>query len=255
MSNNKLFEPFARIGLVCYGVVHLLVASLAAQVALGDREKADKAGALHAVAAGGGVWVLWLITAGLAVLALWQLGEAIMGHRHVKPRRRVIRRVVSGIEVVLYGLVAYSAAKIATEGADSGQTSLVAKILAEPYGKTLVITVGIVVTGVAVFLAQRGIRKTFERELDFSGASATMRTTTLRLGQVGWTALGIAYATIGVLTIVAAVNADPAKASGLDVALKTLVAQPYGRPLLLGIAAGIAAFGAFALLDARFRRI
>jgi hypothetical protein len=45
------------------------------------------------------------------------------------------------------------------------------------------------------------------------------------------------------------------KASGLDVALKTLASQPYGPVLLLLLAAGIAAFGVFALLDARFRKI
>ncbi|KZB86304.1 hypothetical protein AVL48_28230 [Amycolatopsis regifaucium] len=255
MREGKLFDLIARGGLVCYSVVHLLVAWLAAQVALGDRAKADKAGALQVVVANGGAWLLWVIAVGLAVLALWQLSEAITGHRHVKARRRTVRRIVSGIEVVLYGLVSYSAVKVAIAGADDGQASLVARILAEPYGPALVTGVGIVVVAVAVFLAQRGLRKTFVRELDFGDAPATTRTTTIRLGQVGWIALSAAYGTIGVLTVVSAVTFDPAKASGLDVALKTLVVQPYGAPLLLALAAGIAAFGAFALLDARFRKI
>ncbi|KFU77274.1 protein of unknown function [Amycolatopsis lurida] len=255
MRESKTFGLIARGGLVCYAVVHLLVAWLAAQVALGDKAKADKAGALQMVVAEGGAWLLWVIAAGLAVLALWQLSEAITGHRHVKARRRTVRRIVSAIEVVLYGLVSYSAVKTAVAGADDGQGSLVAGILAESYGQALVTTAGITVVAVAVFLAQRGFRKTFVRELDFGGASGPTRTTTIRLGQIGWIALSAAYGTIGVLTVVAAVTFDPAKASGLDVALKTLVAQPYGVPMLLTLAAGIAAFGAFALLDARFRKI
>ncbi|MEU8412581.1 DUF1206 domain-containing protein [Amycolatopsis japonica] len=255
MRDSKTFGLIARGGLVCYAVVHLLVAWLAAQVALGDHAKADKAGALQMVVAEGGAWLLWLIAAGLAVLAMWQLGEAITGHRHVKTRRRTVRRIVSGIEVVLYGLVSYSAVKIALAGADDGQGSLVAGILAESYGPVLVTLAGVTVVAVAVFLAQRGFRKTFVRELDFAGATGTARTVTIRLGQVGWIALSAAYGTIGVLTVVAAVTFDPAKASGLDAALKTLSAQPYGGPMLLALAAGIAAFGAFALLDARFRKI
>ncbi|OXM57021.1 hypothetical protein CFP71_10425 [Amycolatopsis thailandensis] len=255
MRDSKTFGLIARGGLVCYALVHLLVAWLAAQVALGDQAKADKAGALQMVVAEGGAWLLWLIAAGLAVLALWQLSEAITGHRHVKARRRVVRRTVSGIEVVLYGLVSYSAVKIAVAGADDGQGSLVAEILAESYGQVLVTVAGIGVVVVAVFLAQRGIRKTFVRELDFGGASGPARTTTIRLGQIGWIALAAAYGTVGVLTVIAAVTFDPAKASGLDAALKTLAAQPYGGPMLLALAAGIAAFGAFALLDARFRKI
>ncbi|AUI59224.1 hypothetical protein B1H26_20495 [Amycolatopsis sp. BJA-103] len=255
MRDSKTFDLIARGGLVCYAVVHLLVAWLAAQVALGDKARADKAGALQVVVAEGGAWLLWLIAAGLAVLALWQLSEAATGHRHVDARRRTVRRIVSGIEVVLYGLVSYSAVKVAISGADDGQGSMVADILAESYGQVLVTVVGIGVVAVAVFLAQRGFRKTFVRELDFGKASGTTRTTTIRLGQVGWIALSAAYGTIGVLTVIAAVTFDPAKASGLDAALKTLVAQPYGGPMLLTLAAGIAAFGAFALLDARFRKI
>lgn len=255
MHDSKVFDLIARGGLLCYAVVHLLVAWLAAQVALGDAAKADKSGALQVVVAEGGAWLLWLIVVGLAVLALWQLSEAITGHRQVDQRRRVVRRIVSGIEVVLYGLVAYSAAKVAIAGADEGQSSLVADILAESYGQALVTVIGIAVVAVAVFLAQRGTRKTFVRELDFGRATATTRTVTIRLGQVGWIALSAAYGTIGVLTVIAAVTFDPAKASGLDVAMKTLVAQPYGSPMLLTLAAGIAAFGAFAILDARFRKI
>ncbi|OKK01081.1 DUF1206 domain-containing protein [Amycolatopsis sp. CB00013] len=255
MRDSKTFGLIARGGLVCYAVVHLLVAWLAAQVALGDHAKADKAGALQMVVAEGGAWLLWLIAAGLAVLAMWQLGEAITGHRHVKTRRRTVRRIVSGIEVVLYGLVSYSAVKIALAGADDGQSSLVAGILAKSYGPLLITLAGVAVVAVAVFLAQRGFRKTFVRELDFGGATGTARTVTIRLGQIGWIALSAAYGTIGVLTVVAAITFDPAKASGLDAALKTLSAQPYGGPMLLTLAAGIAAFGAFALLDARFRKI
>lgn len=255
MPDIKVFDLIARIGLVCYAVVHLLVAWLAAHVALGDNTKADKAGALHIVASGGGVWLLWLVTVGLAVLALWQLAEAINGHKHAKPRRRVIRRVISGIEVVLYGLVAYSAGKIATAGADEGQSSVIADVLGEPYGAPLVIAIGIVVLGVSAFLAYRGIRKNFLRELDFSNTTRTVRLSTVRLGQIGWCAVACAYATVGVMFIVAAVRFEPTKASGLDAALKTLAVQPYGQPLLLVLALGIAAFGVFALFDARFRRL
>jgi Domain of Unknown Function (DUF1206) len=255
MPEKKAFDLIARIGLVCYAVVHLLVAWLAAQVALGDAEKADKAGALHVVANGGGAWLLWVVTVGLGVLALWQLSEAIAGHRHADPRRRVIRRVLSGIEVVLYGLVAYSAAKIASSGADDGQSSLVAIVLAEPYGEFLVMLIGIVVVGVAGFLAYRGIRKRFLHELDFGSATPAIRRSTTRLGQVGWVGVSSAYAAVGVMFILSAARYDPGKASGLDVALKTIAVQPYGQWLLLLLAAGIAAFGVFALFDARFRRI
>ena len=45
-----VLRSVGRVGLVSYGVVHVLIAALAVQVALGDRERADKKGALQAVA-------------------------------------------------------------------------------------------------------------------------------------------------------------------------------------------------------------
>ncbi len=248
------FTLIARIGLTCYALVHLVVAWLAAQVALGDNEKADKAGALQIVASGGGAWLLWLIAAGTGLLALWQLVEAIRGHRHAAPRRRWVRRTASGVEVVLYGLVAYSAGKIATGG--SGKAgSVVATVLAEPWGAAAVIAAGGVVIVVAAFLGYRGIRKKFVHDLDLGGTSRTIRRSTERLGQVGWSAMAVTYGTVGAMFIVAAVEYDPAKAGGLDPALKTLALQPYGQALLLALAAGIAVFGVFALIESRYRRI
>ncbi|MDD0856881.1 DUF1206 domain-containing protein [Arthrobacter alpinus] len=46
----------------------------------------------------------------------------------------------------------------------------------------------------------------------------------------GYIAKGIAIVTLGVLFIVAAVQVDPKDATGLDGALKALVALPFGRP-------------------------
>ncbi|MEV7095014.1 DUF1206 domain-containing protein [Amycolatopsis sp. NPDC051045] len=254
MSDIRGFTVTVRIGLTCYAVVHLLLAWLAAQVALGDYERTDKAGALQLVADGGGVWVLWLIVAGTGVLALWQLAEAIAGHRHAPARRRWVRRTVSGIEVVLYGLVAYSAAKTAAGG--SGKAgSIVAAALGEPWGAGAVVFAGGVVIAVSAFLAYRGVGRKFVHDLDFGGASPGVRSLTERLGQVGWCAVALAYGTVGTMFVLAALRYDPGKAAGLDPALKTLAVQPYGPFLLLALAAGLAVFGVFALLEARFRRV
>ena len=54
--------------------------------------------------------------------------------------------------------------------------------------------------------------------------------------------------------IVAAIKHDPEKATGLDTALATLAEQPYGTILLLIVALGLAAFGVYCFLDARFRK-
>ena len=56
-------KTLGRVGLIAYGVVHLLVAYLAVRVALGGGGKADKTGALQAIAEqSGGRFLLWVLT-------------------------------------------------------------------------------------------------------------------------------------------------------------------------------------------------
>lgn len=251
-------KMLARIGLAAYGVVHLLVAWLAIQVALGDSGKADKTGALQAVAATpAGAFLLWVITIGLAAFVVWQLVEAIWGHRYAGEHRNR-KRLVSLGEAFLFGYLAYAAGRIATSGSapsDADQKGLVAKLLAEPYGKVLVGLAGLAVVAIAAFVIRHGVKKRFVEDLDLAQASPSVRSSVIRLGQAGFIALGIAYGIAGALVVVAAVQSDPSKATGLDTALKTLAAQPFGTFLLIIVALGVAAFGVYCLFDARYRRV
>ena len=52
-----------------------------------------------------------------------------------------------------------------------------------------------------------------------------------------------------------ACRADPAKASGLDAAVKTLGQAPFGQFLLILAALGIAAFGAYSFVRSRYGRL
>ena len=127
------------------------------------------------------------------------------------------------------------------------------KVFDWPAGELLVAAVGLGILAIAVYLVHRGMAKRFVDDLDLAGAEAHARDAAIRLGQVGWTALGVAYGIIGLLITYSALSYDPEKATGMDTALKTLAGQPYGTVLLLIVAAGLACFGAYCLFDARYR--
>ena len=76
-----------------------------------------------------------------------------------------------------------------------------------------------------------------------------------RLGQVGYIAKGVALGLVGGLLSYATLTFDRKKAQGLDGALQTILAQPFGRFLLTGVALGFVAFGVFAILQSRYRRM
>ncbi|HVF13904.1 MAG TPA: DUF1206 domain-containing protein, partial [Acidimicrobiales bacterium] len=55
--------------------------------------------------------------------------------------------------------------------------------------------------------------------------------------------------------VVAAAQANPNEAQGLDGALRRLAAGQYGPALLTGLALGLAAFGLYSVAEARYRRL
>jgi uncharacterized protein DUF1206 len=258
VTRSAPFQLVARLGLIAYGLVHLLVAWLALQVAYGDLDgdgvgKADKTGALQSISGGtGGAVVLWLVAVGLGVSALWQLAEAL------EKGRNAWRRAMNVGEAVLFGYLSFTAGKLAAgspaTSTDQAQQGLVGSLLAESWGKPVVVAIGVAVVAAGAALAWHGHSHDFTADLDLSSASAGTRRAAVRLGHVGYLAVGAVYAVAGTLVVVAVVQSDPAKATGLDVALKTLAAQTYGTVFLTLIAAGLATFAMYTLFDARFRR-
>jgi hypothetical protein len=109
-----------------------------------------------------------------------------------------------------------------------------------------------VLVGVGAWHVRKGLNKHFMKQIDTSSASPSAIRLVTRLGQVGFPGKGIALAGVGVLLIWAAVTFDPSKARGLDGALRALLDLPFGRILLTLVALGIAAFGAFCLVRARY---
>jgi Domain of Unknown Function (DUF1206) len=252
-------RTLGRVGLVAYGIVHLLVAYLAVRVALGGGAKADKSGALQTIAGQpGGRFFLWVLTVGLVALTIWQLAEAGWGHGYRRPeRRRTLQRLVSLAEAGVAGALAYSSFKVAAgEGGTSKgeKAAFIDKVFEWPAGRPLVAVVGLGIVAIAAYLVHRGVTRRFVDDLDLAGAEPHARDAAIRFGQVGWPALGVAYGILGLLLVYSAVSYDPGKATGMDTALKTLAGQPYGTVLLLTVAAGLACFGAYCLFDARYRR-
>jgi hypothetical protein len=249
-------KTLGRVGLVAYGVVHLLLAYLTVQVAVGGGGKADKTGALQTIAEQpAGRFLLWVLTIGLVALTVWQLAEAGWGHQH-RRRGRTLQRLVSLGEAAVAGALAFSSFKVASGKAGKSKeekTAFVDKVFDWPAGELLVAAVGLGILAIAVYLVHRGVARRFVDDLDLAGAEAHARDAAIRLGQVGWTALGVGYGIIGLLITYSALSYDPEKATGMDTALKTLAGQPYGTVLLLIVAAGLACFGAYCLFDARYR--
>ncbi len=250
-KDSESFKWLVRLGLVAYGVVHVLIGWLAIQLALGDSAgSADKGGALSQLAETPlGSPLLWVLVVGFAALVIWQLAEAAIGHESDDGAKRAAKRALSIGKAVIYGVLAVSAAKIAAGGSSSGggstEETWTAKLMEAPVGQGLVGLVGLAILGLGVALAWYGWNEKFTKHLSGSGR------TIVTLGKVGYIAKGFAFSVLGALFVVAAVEHDAQKGGGLDDALKTMLSQPYGPVLVAAVGLGIAAYGVYCFARAR----
>lgn len=261
LETSKPVQMLGRFGDACYGVVYLVVAWLALQVAFGDPStEADQRGAITAIAAQPfGVALLWVLAIGLVAFGVWQLLAAVTGYRWMTPKRkRTTRRLTAaGRGIVVLAIASFTLRLLTGGGAGTGangQQEMTARLLAVPGGRALVFVIGLAVLAAAALSARRVMRQRFLRDLNLAGATAATRRWVRWSGTIGYLAKGVAWAVIGVLLCVAAVQLDPNRAGGLDKALRTMAGEPYGVVLLVAVALGFVAFGIYCFADARYRR-
>jgi hypothetical protein len=247
----------ARIGIAAYGLTHLLVAWLALQVAFtGSGQRADQTGAFQAIVQQPfGLVLLWALVVAFAAVALWRLQEAIWGFAYEQERTVKLRlRATSAGKAVIFAVLAVLAARTAAGGGGGrGQQQAAAGVLGLPGGQFVVgaVGIGIAVTGVVTVVS--GVRTSFRRAMTLP-VDRGARQLALRSGQVGFVGKGVAIGIVGVLVVIAAISVQPEEA-GLDGALHTLAAQPFGPYLLGAVALGLLAYGVFCFFDARYHRV
>jgi hypothetical protein len=261
-TDNKAFEYTARVGFAASGVLHLLVAFIILRLAFGSGGggNADQSGALGTLAKQpGGTLMLWVAAAGLVALGLWRIAEAVVGSKpgersgQQKDDSPAWKRAKSiGLAIVNFA-IAFSAAKFAMgSGQSSGQQNagMSAQLMQSGWGKTLLIAVGLGIAAVGGYHIYKGASKKFLKDLRVSGGTGITA-----VGVTGYVAKGLALAGIGVLVIMASLQSDPSKSTGLDAAIKTVGTAPFGKILLILAALGLAAFGAYSFVRSRYGRM
>jgi hypothetical protein len=250
----------ARLGLGARGLVYLLVAWLALRIAfLHSGQQADRQGALQNIGSHtAGKAVLLAMAVGFAGYAAWRVTQAVRGDPSEDGAKDWAQRAIAAGRAALYLVFAFSTARLALSGqsgSGSNQTSRRATggALAHEGGRALVIAAGAAFIIAGAALAVRGVMRKFEKHLKTAQMSEKTQNVVVAIGVAGQTARGVVFAIIGGFLIDAAATYDPAKARGLDGALRALGGAAGGRALLAAVAVGLACFGAYSLAEARYR--
>lgn len=260
MAQNAFFEWCARGGFVVSGLLHLIIGYLAIQIALGGGGggTADQSGALAELASKpGGTLALWAAVVAFAVMALWRLVETCLG-RSTEPKSQgwsmeMFDRATAFSLAVVYFAFAFSTYGFARGGGESsGEQSagVSAQLMTSTAGTAALIVAGLIVVAVGAYHVYEGASVSFVEDL--KGISSDL---VRRLGVIGYVAKGLVIAGTGILVVVATISSEPERSTGLDGALKTLGAQPYGTALLIIAGVGIMTYGFYSFAMARYTKM
>lgn len=257
--DSTWFERGIRVGFVAYGLVHLVIAFLAVQLAVGDREgQVSTTGALAEIAQKPfGKTLLWVIGIGLFVLVLWRLVEVFFGEQGEGEDTDWGHRAGSLVKAGVYGFLGFSALQVATSDdagsqGGGGGSSMTGTVMGWPGGQWLVALAGLAIVGYGLFQLWTGFSDRYAEKLEAEGRSGETGTAYLLFGKIGYVGKGAALLLVGAIIAWAGATHDRKESTtGLDQALSSLLDEPFG-PWLVGlIGIGLACYGLFCFARAK----
>jgi hypothetical protein len=252
LERSPAIATSARIGYAGRGVLYVVVAFIAAQLAFGTRaETPNEHGALRLIAEQPlGKVLLGVVAFCLGAYALWRFAQALINpERALKP----LARVGAACAGVSYALLSVAAVKILDTGdAHDEKHQWTARLLSMEAGKYILGAVGLILIGVGLFQFFKAFTDKWREELgDGPRSHAGWRAVTW-ITRVGLSARGVVFIIFGGFLASAAVKVDPREARGLDGVLYEVLEQPFGPWLLLAVAIGLLAFGLHSFVLSRY---
>ncbi len=259
---GALAQLACRFGYAARGFVYVSIGVIAVLAAVERVPQAE--GSLGAVEAWAD-WPLGLVLLGAAGFGLygfagWRLLQSVFDaeRQGTSPKALATRagQAVSGVVYGTLGFSVFSAMDLLDDLADpeegASEQEAAAQALAIPGGEWLIIGVGVFILAAGLANLVKAVRGGLADRLVCDPA---VRRVAEPVGRLGYGARGAAFAVMGVMLVQAGLHANAAEAAGLAEALQALERAPWGDGLLIGVALGLLAFGAFALMEARYREI
>lgn len=251
-----------RAGYAAKGSVYVVMGALAAGAAVGEGgATTDTRGALDVIGDGPmGTVALLAIGVGLLGYMLWRLVAAVTdAEGHGDEPTKLVVRGAQAVRGIAYGVLGVQALR-ALGGDDVGSQGAATRhwtgrLLGMPFGRALVVGVGLGVLGYAAYQVYRAFSEKARKHLDLVEAGPTQATWIVRLGRFGIAARGVVFAMIGVFLLRAGMQQDSGEAGGIAQSLEALGRASYGPIVLGAVAFGLIAYGVYQLATARYRHM
>ncbi len=256
-------EVLARAGFAAKGVLYVTIGVLATLLAVGEAggRPTDSHGALKTLGAQPFGDVLLVVMAiGLAGHALWRLVQGTLDPEHEVrgSKHPIAKRASFLVRAFLHaGLVVFAVKTVLGEPAThSSARSVSAQVMSwQPLGVWLVALAGAGIAGFGLLQIREGLTGDVGSELSMHRLSSSAQRFIIRFGRFGTAARGAVFALIGAFLLFAALRSDPGQTKGLGETLAWLRAQSFGDVALGVTAVGLACYGLYQMVVARWRVI
>ena len=247
----------ARFGWIAKGAVYVLMGLTAFTIGR-RRPTTDDASPEGAVAqlrsTQFGTALIWALVAGLVLYVAWRLISValIRGNDGKKWLERVGYLFSAGF----YAVLAFTAVTAVMKPKDTKDKNTVERLsewmLGHPVGRWALLAAGVVVIGIGIFfIVDKGIKKSFLKELDLSNTPEAERTAIATAGTIGWISRGAATAAVGFFVAQSAWRYDPSDARGFDNAFRELATHEVGSVAVLVTGLALVVYGVFCALIVR----
>ena len=245
LTRETKFQWLARFGFVVRGLLYIVIALLV----IGTGRTEDLTGAMEYLERGFGRGLMIFLIAGMTGYGLWRVSDAWFGMDSGRHRPKAWRRrIAAGSSGAIYLFLAYKGLRIMLAGRAGvgGVQQNAATALHLPAGDLALGVSAAVLAGAGLVQLYKAVTCSFLHHLD----EAARRPFAKWLGRIGYAARGVIFLTVAWLLARAALDHSAAEAGGLEQALDTL-----RGPLQSPVAAGLLLFGAYSLVEARYRSI
>ena len=234
-----------RLGFAARGLLYLIIAWLV----IGSGRATDLSGALEYVREERVLLIAILI--GFVGYGFWRVTDALFDSEgHGDGKKGTLGRVGAGASGVIYLFLAWQAWKLLQGTGDSsggGAQEHAGTVMNLPGGSVLLEIGAIILFLAGLWQLKRAISGDFCKHL----RADMQRQDWIRwMGRGGYGARGVIFIVTSFFLMSAGLSGDPSEAGGMQDALKWL-----SNPVNLIVAAGLALFGLFSLVEARFRQI
>lgn len=249
-------EWVARIGYVARGVVYLVIGYFSFKAAYSAGQTMDSKDAVRTVfGSTGGVVLMVVLVLALAAFVVWRLLQAglDLDHHGTDAKGLAVRAGLLG-SAFSHGALAVFAALLVLGARSEGDSILdqaLEKAFAAGYGQIVTYAIAALMAVVGAAHIAKGVKAGFEKYMRLPEGRQWMK----RVFQAGLVARGLTFVLLAFLLVTGAASYASGDRPGLATALDAMAGWSYGWAFLAATGLGLAAFGLYALAQARYRRI